>query len=808
MNSAIGSSAQGVPPSRRWSVARLAGLGVPLVGIALSVAGALAARQWQVERAAADFAVASEGQIGEFRRELDAQTEVLYSVAALYDSSKVVERAEFATFVRRAMDRHQSIRALVWVEPVAGPGRAAFEAAARAEGIGDFRVTEPGPDGIPVPAPDRYEYLATRYAAAHDGDTALLGFNQAGDSARAEALARARAKGGVAVSAPVRISTTPDDPEGVVAFVPVYAPARTGAGEAAKAQAPLLGYVGAALSVGAMLTEALDDVPASGLTIRIIDESSAADKTLAQFESRPPSGATTEPDWLLSELEPHTSAFDVGGRRWRAICTPLPGFFVPRPWWGPWGVLVSGLTISALVSLNIWTSVSRRRVQHLVDEQTADLRRINSDMGAQLEDRQREVERRNQLIRAMDERVKQSLAAVVSMVENTADNSVSLKDFSEKFRARIGAMSRLHSSLAESRWEGTDLGTLVRQTLGPYAADAPGRVVVRGEALLLPADAVSGVSMALHELATNAANFGALAVPEGRVEVAGRASRAPTGPRSCVWSGPRAAGRPGRETRPCTTRRAGRADRRWTSPGTPTWNSLKAASAANWWCNWERRCSTPERGRALDQVGISRLTSNRRNAHATAPTSPSPIPDSATQQARYVAGTEPVTAHAAAPTPATTPPPMPSSTSRESAMRIRRPLNCIDAWPGPNRRVGITRNVKFSSPITSTATGVIPSAHITNTSGATSMNAATPPATTHPRSVITSTGVASSAIATAPDEIGSVLIQSRWSRSPRKSNRSICGSMISIITMPGRSPASVLSCPVPIFPVILEMKNP
>lgn len=81
-------------------------------------------------------------------------------------------------------------------------------------------------------------------------------------------------------------------------------------------------------------------------------------------------------------------------------------------------------------------------------------------------------------------------------------------------------MSRLHSALAESRWDGADLGTLVRQTLQSYTADTPGRVVVRGESLVLPAAAVSGVSMALHELATNAAHFGALSVPEGRVEVA------------------------------------------------------------------------------------------------------------------------------------------------------------------------------------------------------------------------------------------------------------------------------------------------
>ncbi len=137
-------------------------------------------------------------------------------------------------------------------------------------------------------------------------------------------------------------------------------------------------------------------------------------------------------------------------------------------------------------------------------------------------ERRKADERQKLMLRELDHRVKNNMAAVLAIVDHTARASRTLEEFTHSFRGRIMAMSRLHAMLAQTSWSGASLAELVRQTVEPYTQEREGRVVVRGEPLVLPAKAVSSVSMALHELATNAAKYGALSVPEGKVEITWR----------------------------------------------------------------------------------------------------------------------------------------------------------------------------------------------------------------------------------------------------------------------------------------------
>jgi two-component sensor histidine kinase len=78
-------------------------------------------------------------------------------------------------------------------------------------------------------------------------------------------------------------------------------------------------------------------------------------------------------------------------------------------------------------------------------------------------------------------------------------------------------MAAAHSLLSQSRWHGVSLPDLVRNQLAPYATDA--NLTVSGEDVMLSAAATQALALVLHELVTNAAKYGALSRPGGRVSV-------------------------------------------------------------------------------------------------------------------------------------------------------------------------------------------------------------------------------------------------------------------------------------------------
>ena len=87
---------------------------------------------------------------------------------------------------------------------------------------------------------------------------------------------------------------------------------------------------------------------------------------------------------------------------------------------------------------------------------------------------------------------------------------------------RVAALARAHTLLAKGRWSGADLRIVIQGELAPILgpeADQGLRIALHGPSLRLTPGAVQALSMAMHELATNAAKHGALSVPTGRIEI-------------------------------------------------------------------------------------------------------------------------------------------------------------------------------------------------------------------------------------------------------------------------------------------------
>ncbi len=127
-------------------------------------------------------------------------------------------------------------------------------------------------------------------------------------------------------------------------------------------------------------------------------------------------------------------------------------------------------------------------------------------------------ERQALLAREVDHRAKNALAVVQSLVRLTRAETIS--DFVQAVDGRVRALASVHTILSDSRWEGASLRQLVEEELAPYQTRQSGQISIEGPPILLLPAAAQTFALALHELATNAAKYGALTGTSGRVSVA------------------------------------------------------------------------------------------------------------------------------------------------------------------------------------------------------------------------------------------------------------------------------------------------
>jgi len=131
--------------------------------------------------------------------------------------------------------------------------------------------------------------------------------------------------------------------------------------------------------------------------------------------------------------------------------------------------------------------------------------------------RKRNEEQIALLAREAEHRAKNVLATVQATVQLTqADTPEALK---QAIAGRIQALANVHRLFIQSRWMGADLHSVVSQELSPYCQEGDARARIDGPSLLLEPNSAQTIAVTLHELATNAAKYGALSVPAGRIQV-------------------------------------------------------------------------------------------------------------------------------------------------------------------------------------------------------------------------------------------------------------------------------------------------
>jgi two-component sensor histidine kinase len=174
------------------------------------------------------------------------------------------------------------------------------------------------------------------------------------------------------------------------------------------------------------------------------------------------------------------------------------------------------------VPVPVVPGVLRAKVRVFVDlyVKTRALARMNGQLEQRVAERTAELEaateRQELLAREVDHRARNALTVIQSIVSLTPMDDSKL--YAEAIKGRIRAMATAHNLLAQSRWRGADLLTLMNEELAPFERE--GRVTIDGAAVSIAPSVAQNLALALHELATNAAKYGALSHADGKLSVA------------------------------------------------------------------------------------------------------------------------------------------------------------------------------------------------------------------------------------------------------------------------------------------------
>ncbi|MBN8500567.1 MAG: CHASE domain-containing protein [Sphingomonadales bacterium] len=435
------------------------------------------ARRAQLDMQASDLSNELQYKAGENAVYLNA-------AASPFSASLEVRRDELDSLILDMGERanERGVLGVGWVRWIRANEAPRFEREQRALAGDDGFSVHPAPT-----SPFAEMAVIATLAPSTPTNRAVIGYDMYSEPVRRAALDAAISSGKAAVSGKVHLLQDADRPgaAGFLIYVPVFQ--REGSGRN-WTKGPLKGFVYSPIRANEFLKTALRRVPHEHISVRIYDGPATPANLLAAADSN--SGDVVE---TLSR------PVQIGDRTWTLTVSSVePRMLSPSSRL----TLLFGLIVSLLILALSWLFTARATEDRKV------LEWLTAQSGIRLS-----------LTRELNHRVKNTLANVLSIVSLTRRRSRDIDEFSEGLTGRIRALSATHDLLAQRDWNDAPLRDVVTSELAPYLdPDDPHADVDGPDIALAPNDALS-LGLALHELATNAAKYGALSSPDGRVSV-------------------------------------------------------------------------------------------------------------------------------------------------------------------------------------------------------------------------------------------------------------------------------------------------
>ncbi len=219
--------------------------------------------------------------------------------------------------------------------------------------------------------------------------------------------------------------------------------------------------------------------------------------------------------WLITATIPETIAQSLQ-RRGRLFSITLIAMAV-----GLGAILAFVFGAYMTRPLSAATAAAADRAQGKIVEHTPSSLQEANALTVALSDASKELRRRHDhtefLLRELAHRSKNQLAVIMGIASQTARHTTSTKDFIDQFSRRVQGLAKSQDLMVQRQWVGAPMEDLVRAHLDLFGVEQ--RAEISGPNLMLDGNAVQNVGFALHELATNATKYGALATSGARLQI-------------------------------------------------------------------------------------------------------------------------------------------------------------------------------------------------------------------------------------------------------------------------------------------------